>query len=297
MDFPSVTETNFSVTTTETIRRPDAQITGRQTASETTAATERTSGVSTEGPPRPTTTDDTGLASSLTSHNSSVATGASITYSTTQFTDQPGVTETSETPTTTWVQVAGHKSSASATIGGAVGGAVGAVLIIVVVIVWARRSRAGNLRTGWIATGLNRRRRPRPNLQVTALPITAVEPEHVSEKTRERGRPRVDSPGPTITDDQRVGRSREGDSPGEDQRARARGTDSEVLAKLDMIMERVARSSPGPTVGVDDQRARGPDSEVLAKLDMIMERVARLEEADRDRDMEEAPPDYTSNRS
>ncbi|KAK1219563.1 hypothetical protein PQX77_017752, partial [Marasmius sp. AFHP31] len=40
----------------------------------------------------------------------------------------------------------------------------------------------------------------------------------------------------------------------------------------------------------------GMDSQVLARLDMIMERIARLEEADRERDREEAPPDYTSNR-
>ncbi|KAJ8075982.1 hypothetical protein PM082_021614 [Marasmius tenuissimus] len=236
------------------------------------------------------------LPPSSTSDNPATTSRASITSPTTQSTTQPLVAQTSETPTTA-AQVAGHKSSASATIGGAVGGTVGAVLIIVAVVFWVRRNRAGRLRTGWISTALNRRQRQRPNLQVTALPIAAVEPEHVSEKTRERSRPRVDSPGPTVTDDQRVGRSREIDSLGDDLRGRARGTDSEVLAKLDMIMERVARSSPGPTVGVNDQRARGTDSEVLAKLDMIMERVTRLEEADRDRDMEEAPPDYTSNRS
>ncbi|KAL0057580.1 hypothetical protein AAF712_015773, partial [Marasmius tenuissimus] len=110
-------------------------------------------------------------------------------------------------------------------------------------------------------------RRQRPNLKVTALPITAARPEHVSEKTREC-RKQVDSPGPTVTDDQRV--------------------DSELLARFDMIMERVARSREVDSPG-DNQRARarGMDSEVLDKLDMIMERVARLE----------APPDYASNRS
>ncbi|KAJ8075978.1 hypothetical protein PM082_021610 [Marasmius tenuissimus] len=54
-----------------------------------------------------------------------------------------------------------------------------------------------------------------------------------------------------------------------------------------------------PTVA-DDRRGRGmgSESQVLAKLDMIIERVSRLESGtDRDRDREEAPPDYTSNRS
>ncbi|KAK1217890.1 hypothetical protein PQX77_019444 [Marasmius sp. AFHP31] len=60
---------------------------------------------------------------------------------------------------------------------------------------------------------------------------------------------------------------------------------------------RGVRHSGPPPPTVDDQRAGRADSEMLAKLNMIMERVARLEEADRERDREEAPPDYTSNRS
>ncbi|KAJ8075985.1 hypothetical protein PM082_021617 [Marasmius tenuissimus] len=154
----------------------------------------------------------------------------------------------------------------SGTIGGIAGGVVGLVLIIVVAAVGVRRNRMLNRR---------RRRRQRQNFEVTALPITAVGPERVVEKTRGPGRPQdVGSP---VTDDQRA--------------------DSELLARFGMIMERAARSwevdSPR-----DGQRAmaRGTDSEVLAKLDMIMERVARLEDRERAEE-EEAPPDYTSNRS
>ncbi|KAK1217888.1 hypothetical protein PQX77_019442 [Marasmius sp. AFHP31] len=182
---------------------------------------------------------------------------------------------TSDTPTVA-TQEAGNNSSA--TIGGAVGGAVGLILIVVVVVVWMGRNRGRpHHQAGGFAIGLGRHQRQRPNLQVTALPITTPGPEHVVEKTRECRQWDVDSPGPTVTDDShRVG-----------------GPDSEVLAKLDMIMERVARSSPGPTV--DHGHSGGTDPGVLAKLDMIMERVARLEE-DRDRE-EEAPPDYVSNRS
>ncbi|KAK1234399.1 hypothetical protein PQX77_002400 [Marasmius sp. AFHP31] len=164
----------------------------------------------------------------------------------------------------------------SATIGGAVGGAIALILTVVgIVIVWRRRNRGGHHQAGWFATGFVRRRR-RQNLKVSALPITTrVESEHVAEKTRER-RHQVDSPGPTVADDSQrtVG-----------------GPDSEVLAKLNMLIERVGGSSPGPAV---DGQSRGTDPEVLAKLDLIMERVARLEE---DRDREEAPPDYVSNRS
>ncbi|KAK1219561.1 hypothetical protein PQX77_017750 [Marasmius sp. AFHP31] len=151
-------------------------------------------------------------------------------------------------------QGAGNKSSA--TIGGAVGSAVGLILtIVVIVIVRGRRNRGGYHQAEWFAMVFSRRRRrrQRPNLEVTALPITTVGPKHVAEKTREC-RHQVDSPRPTVTDDQRA-----------------------------------ARSSPGPVL---DGQSRGADSEVLAKLNMIMQSVARLE-ADRDR--QEAPPDYTSN--
>ncbi|KAJ8075980.1 hypothetical protein PM082_021612 [Marasmius tenuissimus] len=186
------------------------------------------------------------------------------------------ITVVSSSPTTTvssslipTAAAAGNESTA--TIGGAVGGAIGVILIAVVVVVWIRRKRGEHFQvvlkvytTGWLATGSDRRQRP--NFKVTALPITTTGPEHVTEKTRER-RKQVDFPGP-IVDDQRV--------------------DSELLARLDMIMERVARSQEVDSPE-DNQRAsaRGTDSEVLAKLDIIMERVARLE----------APPDYTPNRS
>ncbi|KAK1219558.1 hypothetical protein PQX77_017747 [Marasmius sp. AFHP31] len=159
----------------------------------------------------------------------------------------------SGTPTA-GIQEAGNKSSA--TIGGVVGGVVGLILtVVVIVIVRRRRNRGSHRQEGWFTTG---RRRQRPNLQVTALPITTPEPEHVVEKSRERRHQNADSPGPTVTGDQGA-----------------------------------AMSSPGPAV---DGQSGGRDSAVLAKLDMIMESVARLE-ADRDRDREEAPPDYTSNRS
>ncbi|KAK1215594.1 hypothetical protein PQX77_021805 [Marasmius sp. AFHP31] len=171
---------------------------------------------------------------------------------------------------TTGAQETDNKSSA--TIGSAVGGAVGLILtVVVIVIIRRRRYRGSHRQDGGFATGR------RPNLQVKALPTTTVEPEHVVEKTRELKHQNVDSPGLTVTDDsQRVG-----------------GPDSEVLAKLDMLIESVGRSSPGPAI---DGQSRGTDPEVLAKLDMIMERVARLEE-DRDREEEEPPPDYASNRS
>ncbi|KAK1233551.1 hypothetical protein PQX77_003287 [Marasmius sp. AFHP31] len=165
----------------------------------------------------------------------------------------------------------------SATIGGAVGGAIALILTVVIILVARRRrNRGGHRQDGWFATGFCRRRRERQNLKVSALPITTPGPERVAEKTRER-RHQVDSPGPTVTDDSQ----------------RVAGPDSEVLAKLNMLIERVGGSSPGPAV--DHGQGRGTDPEVLAaKLDMIMERVARLEE---DRDREEAPPDYVSNRS
>ncbi|KAK1233554.1 hypothetical protein PQX77_003290 [Marasmius sp. AFHP31] len=169
-------------------------------------------------------------------------------------------------------------------IGVVVGGTVSLILAAVVVIVIVRRNRGRPHRqAGWFTTGFRRRRRERQNLKVTALPIATPGPEHVAEKTRER-RHQVDSPGPTVTDDQRV--------PGPAVDGQSGGTDSEMLAKLNMLIERAARSSPGPAV---DGQSRGMDLEVLAKLDMIMEKVARLEE-DRGRE-EEAPPDYVSNRS
>ncbi|KAJ8075981.1 hypothetical protein PM082_021613 [Marasmius tenuissimus] len=210
------------------------------------------------------TSDSLSAPDSLSAFDSlATASRASIMSPATQS-PTPSPSETSEIPTTA-AQVAGHESSASATIGGAVGGAVGAILIVVVIIIiWVRRSRGGYRQAGWIMlTAVNRCRRQRPNLQVTALPITTVGPERVVEKTQELSRQRLGSRGLTATNDRGIARSRGVDSSGEDQRARARGTDSEVLVKLDMIMER----------------------------------VTRLEEADRDRDMEEAPPDYTSNRS
>ncbi|KAK1217893.1 hypothetical protein PQX77_019447 [Marasmius sp. AFHP31] len=98
-------------------------------------------------------------------------------------------------------------------------------------------------------------------------------PRRVGEKNN-RGL-RHSGPPPTA-DDQRVGRA-----------------DSEMLAKLNILIERAARSSPGPAV---DGHSRGTDLEVLAKLDIIMDKVARLEE-DRGREEERAPPDYASNRS
>ncbi|KAK1234401.1 hypothetical protein PQX77_002402 [Marasmius sp. AFHP31] len=170
----------------------------------------------------------------------------------------------------------GVSNKSSATIGGAVGGAIALILTVVVILVARRRrNRGGHRQAGWFATGFGRRRR-RQNLKVSALPITTPGPERVAEKTRER-RHQVDSPEPTVTDDSQ----------------RVAGPDSEVLAKLNMLIERVGGSSPGPAV--DHGQGRGTDPEVLAaKLDMIMERVARLEE---DRDREEAPPDYVSNRS
>ncbi|KAK1215596.1 hypothetical protein PQX77_021807 [Marasmius sp. AFHP31] len=172
-------------------------------------------------------------------------------------------------------------------IGVVVGGTVGLILAAVVVIIIVRRRRnrgRPHRQAGWFTTGFRRRRRERQNLKVTALPITTPGPEHAAEKSRERRHQNADSSGPTVTDDQRV--------PGPAVDGQSRGTDSEMLAKLNMLIERAARSSPGPAV---DGQSRGMDLEVLAKLDMIMEKVARLEE-DRGRE-EEAPPDYVSNRS
>ncbi|KAL0062518.1 hypothetical protein AAF712_010557 [Marasmius tenuissimus] len=199
------------------------------------------------------TTELARVSVTLASRSLSTANTSTATQGTDGATPQRLSTTVTSASSTT-VAEAGNKSSA--TIGGAVGGAVGLVLILVAAVVWVRRNQV-----------LNRRQR-RQNFKVTALPITTMGPEHVPEKTRELSRPQDDFLGPTVPDDQRV--------------------DSELLARFDMIMERVARSREVDSPG-DEQRtrARGTDSEVLAKLDIIMERVARLE----------APPDYASNRS
>ncbi|KAK1219560.1 hypothetical protein PQX77_017749 [Marasmius sp. AFHP31] len=175
---------------------------------------------------------------------------------------------TSDSTPAAATQGVGNKSSTA--IGGAVGGAVASVVIFGIVVVVCMRKRARRNR--------EHRRRWRQNFTVTALPaMTAVPgnsnyPRRVGGKNREM---RHSGP-PPMADDQRV-----------DQ------VDSEALVKLNMLIERAARSSPGPAV---DGQSGGTDLEVLAKLDMIMERVARLEE-DRDREEEEPPPDYASNRS
>ncbi|KAK1215592.1 hypothetical protein PQX77_021803 [Marasmius sp. AFHP31] len=107
---------------------------------------------------------------------------------------------------------------------------------------------------------------------MTAGPKNPNYPQRVGEKKNREMR----QSGPSSTaDDQIVDR-----------------VDLEMLAKLDMLIERATRSSPGLPV---DGQSREMDLEVLTKLDMIMEKVARMEE-DRGRE-EEAPPGYTSNRS
>ncbi|KAK1219557.1 hypothetical protein PQX77_017746 [Marasmius sp. AFHP31] len=117
----------------------------------------------------------------------------------------------------------------SATIGGVVGGVVALGLILGIAIVMCMRRRAQRTRD-------HRRRRRTQNFTVTVLPqIMMVGP----------GNPNYP---------RRVGEKNN------------RG---------------LRHSGPPPTA--DDQRGGRADSEVLAKLNIIMERVARLEEADRER--------------
>ncbi|KAL0062517.1 hypothetical protein AAF712_010556 [Marasmius tenuissimus] len=129
----------------------------------------------------------------------------------------------------------------SSSIGGIVGGAAALVSIVGIVVVVCMRRRARR----------NREQR-RQNSKVTALPFMMAGPGNSNYPRR-------------------VGEKNN------------RG---------------LRRSEPPPPTA-DEQRGRGMDSQVLARLDMIMESVRRLEEADRDRerDRQEAPPDYTSNRS
>ncbi|KAK1217891.1 hypothetical protein PQX77_019445 [Marasmius sp. AFHP31] len=130
-------------------------------------------------------------------------------------------------------QGAGNKSPA--TIGGIVGGVAALVIILGIAIVMYMRRRAQKNRE-------RRRRQRTQDFTVTALPqIMMAGPGNLSYPQR-------------------------------------------VVEK-----SRGLKHSGLPPMA-DDQRGGQADSEMLAKLNMIMESVARIE-ADRDRE-EEAPPDY-----
>ncbi|KAK1228947.1 hypothetical protein PQX77_007987 [Marasmius sp. AFHP31] len=164
------------------------------------------------------------------------------TVGTIAVSDEPRALLSARTMSATSPRGAVSSSNKLSAIGGIIGGVITALLILATVFavfICIRRLRAQRHREC-------RHRRLRQNLRITALPIMTTEP------------------GVNV------------------------GTPREKIEAL-----RNQDRGDGLPSTVDIQRA-GLDVEVIARLDMMMERIARLEE---DRDREEAPPDYVSTRS